>query len=77
MILRQVLGLVVTGIAIGVPVSLAVTRLVAGLLFGLSVNDPSALTAAAILLLLIGMPAGYLPARRATQVNPMVALRHE
>jgi predicted permease len=77
MVLQDVLSLVVVGIAIGVPVSLAVTRLVAGLLFGLSVNDPSVLTVAAILLLSIGMLAGYLPARRATQVNPMVALRHE
>jgi predicted permease len=77
MVLRDVLWLVVAGIAIGVPVSVALTRLIAGLLFGLSVNDPTVLPVAAILLLLIGLLAGYLPARRAAQVNPIVALRHE
>ncbi len=75
MVVRDTLGLVLAGIVIGVPLALAATRLIANFLFGLSTNDPAVLALAAILLLIIGMSAGFLPARRATHVDPMVALR--
>ena len=75
MVLRDTVAVILAGIAVGVPAALAVTRLIAGLLFDLSGSDPSILALAAIMLLFIGILAGYLPARRATRVDPMVALR--
>jgi predicted permease len=77
MVLRETLWLVSIGLAIGLGVSLATTRLIASFLFGLTERDPFTLTAAAMLLLLIAVFAGCLPARRASRVDPMVALRHE
>jgi len=77
MVLRDALTLVCAGILMGVPAALAATRLIAGMLFDLSPSDPSILAAAATLLLLIAMLAGYLPARRATQVDPIEALRQQ
>jgi predicted permease len=76
-VLRETLLLVSIGIAIGVPVALVGTQLVRGLLFGLGFADPIAIAAAAILLAAAAALAGFLPARRASQVDPMVALRYE
>jgi putative ABC transport system permease protein len=77
LILREALWLVIIGVAVGLPLIFAVTRLVSTLLFGLSPTDPLSLSAAALLLLAVAMLAGYLPSRRATRVDPMVALRCE
>jgi len=55
----------------------AVTRLAATLLFGLSPTDPVSLFFAGLLMIAVAMLAGYLPARRATRVDPLVALRYE
>ncbi|HEV2378681.1 MAG TPA: hypothetical protein VG206_02680 [Terriglobia bacterium] len=57
--------------------SLAATRLLQGMLFGLGARDPVTILAAAGLLSATALLAGYLPARRATKVDPMVALRYE
>jgi predicted permease len=76
-ILRETLVLVLIGIAIGVPVALAGTRLVRNLLFGLGFADPIVLVAAVALLTGVAALAGFVPARRASQVDPMVALRYE
>jgi len=65
------------GIAIGVPVALAGTRLVRSMLFGLGFADPIVIISAAALLALVAALAGFLPARRASRVDPMVALRYE
>jgi predicted permease len=76
-ILRETLVLVCIGIAIGVPAALAGTRLVRGLLFGLGFADPVVIVSAAALLALVAALAGFVPARRASRVDPMVALRYE
>jgi predicted permease len=76
-VLRETLVLVFIGIAIGVPAALAGTRLVRSMLFGLGFADPIVLAAAAALLAAVAVLAGFLPARRASQVDPMVALRYE
>jgi predicted permease len=77
MVLRQTLFLVGIGIAIGIPVALAAARLIASQLYGLKPSDPSTITVAALVMAAAGLLAGYVPARRATKVDPMVALRYE
>ena len=77
MVLREVCVLAVAGLAIGVPAALGVSRLVESFLFAMKPNDPRAIAAAAAILLTAAIVAGYGPARRASRVDPMVALRHE
>jgi predicted permease len=76
-VMREIGGLVLAGIVIGVPVTLSGIRLVRNMLYGLNGTDPFSLTAAIALLLFAGLAAGYLPARRASHVDPVVALRDE
>ena len=77
MILKHVLILAAVGLAIGVPVAFATSKLVASFLYGLKPNDPLALSAAAAILVGAAILAGYAPARRASKIDPMAALRHE
>jgi putative ABC transport system permease protein len=77
LVLRQTLLWVALGVASGLGASLATTRLVESLLFGLKPNDPLTIGIAALLLLAVAGVAGYLPARRAALVDPLVALRHD
>jgi predicted permease len=77
MVLRETLPLVMSGLVIGVPTALLAARLISNQLFGLSPGDPLTLVAAAIVLTLVALLAGYVPARRASRVNPLVALRYE
>ena len=76
-VLREIGLLVVAGIVIGLPLTLFGIRLVRNMLYGLSGTDPFSLMAATALLLIAGMAAGYLPARRASSVDPVIALRDE
>jgi ABC-type antimicrobial peptide transport system permease subunit len=76
-VLREIGLLVFAGIVVGLPLTMSGIRLVRNMLYGLSGTDPLSLMAATGLLLFAGMAAGYLPARRASRVDPVVALRDE
>jgi putative ABC transport system permease protein len=77
MVVRQGLALVVTGLLIGLAGSLAVVRVMTSLLYGVAPTDPLTFTAVGALLVSVAVAASYLPARRATRVNPIIALRAE
>jgi predicted permease len=77
LVLRETMSLVVIGLIAGLGAALATSRLIASLLYELSPNDPLTIGLASLLLLTVAALAGYLPARRAAQVDPMVALRHQ
>ena len=77
MVIRETLYLVLAGLVIGVPAALLGARLISTQLFGMSPTDPITLIAAALILTFVALVAGYLPARRASRVNPLAALRYE
>jgi len=77
MILRETLTLVVIGTVIGVPVAIGASRLVTSRLYGLKGADPVTLIIAVLVLAIVAVAAAYLPARRASKVDPLVALRYE
>ncbi|HTF69171.1 MAG TPA: FtsX-like permease family protein, partial [Edaphobacter sp.] len=77
LVMREIVLLAAIGIAVGIPVTLAGSRVVANLLFGLRGTDTASLLGSVVALMLVSIMAGYLPARRAAQVDPMVALRCE
>jgi predicted permease len=77
MILRETLLLVIVGLAIGIPSALLAARFISSQLFGLGAGDPRTFIAAAVVLIGVAIAAGYVPARRASRVNPLTALREE
>jgi putative ABC transport system permease protein len=77
LILREALLLLLAGVVVGLPLIVAVTRWAATLLYGLTPTDPISLGLAALSLLAVTVLAGYVPARRATKLNPLTALRHD
>ncbi len=77
LVLRESLLLVVIGVGIGLPAVFAAGKLLTSLLFGLTPADPLTLTLATVLMVAVAAVSGYIPARRATKVDPLVALRYE
>jgi macrolide transport system ATP-binding/permease protein len=77
MVLRQALVLAVVGLAIGVPTALSISRFVESFLFGVKPNSAAALVLAVAILLSAVLVAGYMPARKASRIDPMTAVRHE
>jgi len=77
LVLRETLALALFGIAIGIPSAITAARLIATMLFGLSPSDLPTIAAVSLLLLLVALFAGYLPARRTSAIEPIVALRAE
>jgi putative ABC transport system permease protein len=77
MVLGQGLRTILVGVVIGIAGSLALTRTVASMLFGVTATDPVTFGAVTLLLVAAALLACYIPARRATKVDPMVALRYE
>ena len=77
MLIRSGLTTIAIGLGLGLVMTLFLTRLISGLLFSVRASDPVALGGAAVLLLAAALLAIFVPARRATKVNPMVALRYE
>jgi predicted permease len=77
MVLKESLLLVGTGLVVGIPAAWASAQLISNQLFGLKPTDPLTLLTAVTLMTLVAALAGYLPARRASRVNPLIALRYE
>src|SRR4029434_4588916 len=77
LIMHQTMLLVFVGVVIGLGAALISTRWLTSLLFGLTPNDPLTIALSSLLLLMVAGLAGFFPARKAAQVNPIIALRHE
>jgi ABC-type antimicrobial peptide transport system permease subunit len=77
LVLRETMLLAGLGLAIGLPVSISVARLISSRLFRLSAGDPVTMAVAVAVMGAVALLAGYLPARRASRVDPLAALRHD
>ncbi len=76
-VLWQGLGLAALGVVVGLGLAMGTTRVTAGLLFGVSPTDPVTFVVVAVSLTVVALAASYLPARRASRVDPIVVLRAE
>ncbi len=76
-VLRQGVGLALIGVAIGVLGALGLTRFTASLLYGVTATDLTTFISTSLAILVVAVLASYIPARRATRVDPLVTLRHD
>jgi putative ABC transport system permease protein len=77
LVLREGLGVAMFGVVVGLVAALGLSRIMAGYVYGIKATDPLTFVAASLLLVLVALLASYVPARRATKVDPVVALRYE
>ena len=77
LVIKQGIAMVLIGIAIGLAGAFLVTRLLSSLLLNVGTSDPLTFIGVSVLLVLVALLACYIPARRATKVNPLIALRYE
>ena len=77
LVMKQGMALAAGGVIVGLVLALGLVRLIASLLFGISARDPLTLVGVSVVLTMVTMAACYIPARRATRVDPLVALRDE
>ena len=77
LILRQGVAMTVAGVALGMVAAAALTRLIKAFLYGVTPLDPVTFAGGLLLMLCVALAASYIPARRATKVDPMAALRYE
>src|SRR5260370_42453560 len=77
LILREVMWLVLAGMAVGIPAALAASRLISSMVYGIAANDAVTILLSSSILLAAAALAGYVPARRASRIDPMTALRSE
>jgi putative ABC transport system permease protein len=77
MVVRRGMNMTLAGTGVGLAAALAIVRVMSGLLYGISAADPATFIVIPVLLLAVALAACYIPARRATRVDPMIALRAE